>query len=240
MNEFITVFGSIVVAFLLGSVTWLFLLRGFVTKWLAARRGGRVLLLVLRKAGLPVFRVARFRPLDKDNDIKTGGSGFWEYALDGKTDRHAVVFDPGCTIRFIRVNFGIVFEGDTAAVNFRKAVYQKRKLLARTEQGEEVEVESVEPVAWEAWDDSANIVTLGMRSSQVPKIPSTGFNMGLIAIIGIVALLALGGFYLVNQLNADEPAPAPAAPVVVAPGVVNGSAVVAVNPGIINGSAVVP
>lgn len=221
MNEFITIFGSILLAFLLGSVAWFFLLRGFITKWLKARRAGRVLLLVLRKTGLPVFRVAEFRDVKKDNDLYDGGSGFWEYILDAKTDRHVVSFEEGCVIRIIRVNFGIVFEGDTAAVNFRKVVRVKRTFQTKVKnpesnKEEDVTFEQEVPVGWEGWNDSGLIANLGVRSSQKPKIPTSGLNLGMLGIIAVVAIIAVGGFFLVQQLGGDE-APAPAAPVVPGP-----------------------
>ena len=212
MNDFIVVFGSIILAFLLGSVVWLFLLRGFIIPWLSVRRSGNLALVQINTKGsfLGKFRVA-----------KRIAAGVYEYKdgkdEEGKDNIFMIGAGEGCLRRILRVNWLTVNEGDTAALNPTK-IYKKEedvKVPVMDKDGKTqkldvnnkplFEVRRIIRVAfYESWDDAHLFHNLIIRAAQKPKLPLGGvfgaFDMKKV-LIGVGVIIAGIVLFMYMQSN---------------------------------------
>ncbi len=199
MNDFVIVFGSIMLAFLLGSVVWLWLLRGFIIPWLRAKRGGTLIHINTKGSPIGKFKVG-----------KRTAPGIYEYTdgkdEEGKPQKFIVTTQEGCVRRNIRVNWITVNEGDTAALNPSKVYIEKVpvKYKEKDADGKEIEKEGfVQKTAnYLSWDDAHLIDNLLLRAAQKPKLPLGGvFGAFDIKKVLIGAAIVGAGIFLIIYMN---------------------------------------
>jgi len=213
MSEFYWIIIGMSVSFLLGSVIWFFLLRGFVMPWLKSRGGG-VLVRVHRNNGTIVYRNAKVLP----------GGGISYKWLD--KDHHIKSVPYGSLKRSIRVDTIDVTENDTAPFIFERivedleevptgevndvAVMDEEGNILKNDKGEVVTKKS--PVTQKqvvrrlfvGYDDSHilnNVIKWAlMRPSK--KLPGMGLDMKTV----LIGLLVIGGgIYLIMMMSGSAP-----------------------------------
>jgi len=170
MNDFWSVLISILVAFGLGAGVWFWVLRGFLPAWMKAKRGGGVLLEVIRRGGRQsVFKVASPR----ENNV-----GEYVYNLDGVEHYVSLVG----VRRLLRVRFAQVLEGDTSPlpVGFEKVVLNQEG---------EGDSSKVSFAGWLHHDDSPIIANFLLRAGTKPKLGGlAGLNLKVL----LPVLIGLG------------------------------------------------
>lgn len=212
MNDFLAIFGSIIIAFLLGLIPiWFLLLRGFLPVWLKARRGGFLVVVHLRDGIRVVFR----------HGVSETASTV-RVSLFGSKDVRYYSVPEGSVKRGCRVHWLHVDELDTCPFLFQKVLAVEEdfeveeKVPVLDDKGEqqrdaetkallfEDKVSKGKRVAYklfEAWDDTHLFRNLLKWALMRPrrKLPGTGIDMKQI-LIGVV-IVAAGIFFLVVMPN---------------------------------------
>jgi hypothetical protein len=192
------VFISIIVSFGLGSVVWMFLLRGFIGPWIKSRKKG-YLLRVHCRDGRTVFCHGKPRP-----------DGFCEYFINSKDDKRVFIPVEGCVVRCLRVPMIDVSDNETAPFSFVKVQPVVINGVASVDpvtgevplgsDGQPLVVQRKVLQLFEGLDDSNLIENLMVRAIQKPKI-SFGNKMGFpgLGIILVVVGIIVVGFIAVNM-----------------------------------------
>lgn len=206
MSDFLITILAIIISFALGSVVWLFLLRGFIIPWLKARGGG-YLVRIVRRDGSVSYRAAKLVP-----------GGALKYVYENK-EKHIKTLVEGSILRDTRVRTVTVDERDTAPFSFTKVEEvetEQEELINKplldkndepiitngVQQYKQVK-EMVKRVGYRlftGYDDShiiSNVIDWAlMRPSK--KLPGIGLDAKTV-LIGL--LVIAGGVYLIMTMS---------------------------------------